>query len=167
MSQIKYAIDATFTRAWAERVGKIILNFSVIEFETYFWLVQMSEQPERIPQFNNQRFSQRVIKINQYIEERGFEQQWKVEAHAVWEDALKLAKFRNRIAHNPLMFWWENETEQGEPDSIGVIDMKGDIDGPLLSKASIEDSINQIVALVKPLKSLLEKWCSIRDSIQS
>lgn len=72
MSRIKYAIDSPSTRHWAELVGQLIINFSSLEFETYLWLVQMSEQPERIPDFARQKFSRRVALINPYIEDRGF-----------------------------------------------------------------------------------------------
>lgn len=80
-----------------------------------------------------------------------------------------MAKLRNRIAHNPLTFAWKNEAEYGEPDYIGVTEMQGlepSKDGPLLSKASIELSINQIVALIKRLELLRREWCEHRDTLR-
>lgn len=169
MSRIKYAVDSSFTLPWAGRIGKLIINFSGLEFETYLWLVQMSEQPDRIPEFAKQKFSRRVALINPYIEDRGFTPKWKADSLSAWGDALALAKLRNRIAHNPLTFAWANEAERGEPDYIGVAEMQGfdpKKDGPFLSKDSIELSINKIVALIKHLESLRQEWCDRRDTLQ-
>ena len=170
MSRIKYAIDSPVTRHWAERVGQLIINFSSLEFETYMWLVQMSEQPERIPDFAKQKFAQRVTLINRYIEDHGYTAKWKTESLVAWTEALELAKLRNRIAHNPLTFAWTNKAERGEPDYIGVTEMQGldpPKDGPLLSKASIERSINQIIVLIKRLELLRQEWCGCRDTLRA
>lgn len=166
MSQIKYAVDTAFARLWAERVGKIILNFSCLEFETYHWLLQMSEQPDRIPEFAAQRFGKRVTKINEYINARGFTQPWKTDALAAWSEAVELARLRNRLAHNPIVFAWADEVGKGEPDFIGVTEMqsldlgKGE---PLLSKIAIEAAIDRVVVLAKRIELLREEWCGLRD----
>ena len=62
MSAIHYAIDSPHTNKWAERVGKLILNFSGLEFETYLWLVNMSEDasPRSMKKFANRTFADRV-----------------------------------------------------------------------------------------------------------
>lgn len=168
MSRIKYAIDDPFIKPWATRIGQFILNFAGLEFESYFWLLQMSEQPERIPEFTKQPYAPRVKTIMKLIKNRSFSEQWKLDAFAGWSDALKLAQLRNRIAHNPLMFAWDSEAEEGEPDFIGVVDIKagkkpGDTGDPFLSKADVSNAINRINSLVSNLASLREDWCAIRD----
>ncbi len=168
MGRINYKLDAAFTESWAPRIGKLILNFGGLEFESYSWLVQLSEQPERIPEFAKQKFKQRVKAIMEYVESRAFSEEWKTDARTKWGDALELAKLRNRIAHNPLTFAWADECEEGEPDFIGVPDMQAwgqlpTVKGPFLSKADIDAAINQVTALVPQLESLRKDWCAIRD----
>ena len=167
MSSIRYAIDSPFTSHWAERIGQLIINFSGLEFETYLWLVQISEQPERIQEFAKKRFAPRVTLIKSQIEKYGYNTKWKADTLAAWAEAIELSKLRNRIAHNPIMFAWANKAERGEPDYIGVTEVQGvetPKDGVLLSKASIEGSINQIVSLIKRLEPLRKEWCGCRDT---
>lgn len=168
MGRISYKTDAAFTQAWATRIGRLILNFAGLEFESYMWLLHLSEQPERIPEFAKCTFKQRVKKIMEYAETRAFSEGWKVDARCKWDDALELAKLRNRIAHNPLLFQWVDESEEGEPDLIGVADMQAlgqpsAPDGPLLSKMDADATINRVAALVPQLESLRKDWCAIRD----
>jgi hypothetical protein len=167
MSIIKYAIDSPVTRPWAARVGQLIINFSSLEFETYLWLVQMSEKPERIPEFAKLKFTRRVELIRAFVEDRAHNPDWKADSFAAWAESLQLAKLRNRIAHNPLMFAWSDGAERGEPDYIGVAEIQGiepPKDGILLSKAAIEHSTSEVVAIIKRLEALRKNWCQHRDS---
>jgi hypothetical protein len=45
MGRISYRTDAAFTQAWVTRIGRLILNFAGLEFESYMWLLHLSEQP--------------------------------------------------------------------------------------------------------------------------
>lgn len=168
MTRIKYSVNEQFIKPWATRIGKFILNFAGLEFESNLWLIQMSEQPEKIPEFTKLEFAKRVKIIIKYIKSLGFSERWKLESLTKWQNALELAILRNRIAHNPLLFFWNNEIEEGEPDCIGIADMKSgkrarNADGPLLSKADIDNAINQVKGLVVNLEYLRVNWCSIRD----
>jgi len=169
MSRIKYAADPSFTKPWATKIGQLILNFSGLEFESYLWLVQMSEQPEQIPEFTKLTYASRVKKIKSFIKSSAFSDDWGKVATARWNESLELAKLRNRVGHNPLLFAWVEADETGEPDYIGVADMKAkkpleDTEGPLLSKSAITDAVNQANKLVSNLASLRKKWCDIRDT---
>jgi len=148
-------------------VGKLVINFGVLEFETYLWLVQLSESPERIPEFTKLRFGQRVKKITDYIESRSYSDTWKEESQKCWIEASERAKFRNKIVHNPLTFGWSGEREEGEPDFIGIPDLQrpGSSPNPLVSKTEMNEVINSIVSLVTKLKDLRIEWCSIRDAM--
>lgn len=168
MSRINYATDLPFMEPWERRIGQLILNFSGLEFESYSWLIQMSEQPERIEEFTKRTYKQRVGMITDYAKNLAFNEKWKTEAITGWNGSLELAKLRNRIAHNPLMFRWTSGDEKGEPDFIGIVDMKTreqpiGADGPLLSKADIAEAINQIQSLMLHLESLRKDWCALRD----
>ena len=166
MSRIKHAVDAPFSTAWVARVGKLILNFGVLELETYLWLVQLSEAPDRITEFSRSQFADRVKEIKTFIESRAYSDNWKNEALKGWDEALDQAKFRNRIAHSPLTFGWNNQAEEGEPDFIGIIDLKrrDANQNPLASKGEMDRVINSIVSLATQLANLRAEWCSIRDA---
>ncbi|MGH9364195.1 MAG: hypothetical protein ACRD1B_02875, partial [Thermoanaerobaculia bacterium] len=149
MSRFKHAIDVPFSAAWVKRVGKLILNFGALEFETYLWLVQLSEAPDRIPEFATKRFATRVKEIMAFVESRAYSDDWKAEALKVWNDSLEHARFRNRIAHSPLTFSWTKGVEEGEPDFIGVIDLqRHDLSQTaLVSKSEMDQVIDSIVSL--------------------
>lgn len=166
MSRIKHAIDPPFSAAWIARVGKLILNFGVLEFETYLWLVELSEAPERIPKFRELWFAERVEQIMEFVKRRAYSENWKVEAQKCWNEALDQAKFRNRIAHSPLTFGWNTEAEVGEPDFIGIVDLqrRDSSQNALASKAEMVGVINSIVSLATRLANLRTDWCSIRDA---
>jgi len=171
MGRIKYATDPPFIKPWATRIGRLIVNFSGLEFESYFWLVQMSEQPEKIPEFTKQTYTSRVKMIIRFIKNLAFSEEWGDDALAGWNESLELAKLRNRVAHNPLLFAWADENKTGEPDFIGVADMKGrpleGTEGPLLAKSAITAAINQINNLVSHLALLRKDWCASRDNSRS
>ncbi len=172
MSKIKYATNSKFTTPWAQRVGKLILNFAGLEFESYNWFIQLTEKPELIPKFTLKTFKNRADKIIELANERAFNRQWRYDVAEGWTDAIELAKLRNRLAHNPLVFGWIDKTEKGEPDFIGFPDMRSrtpkSVGEPhFISKMDIDGAINQIAKIVPHLNSLLHQWCELRDDKQN
>ena len=168
MSRFKHAINAPFSTAWVERVGKLILNFGVLELETYLWLVQLSEAPDRLPEFATKRFATRVKEVIAFVESHAYSHDWKTVAVKGWNDTLEHAKFRNRIAHSPLTFGWTGGVEEGEPDFIGVIDLqRRDVSqNALVSKGEMDQTIDSIVSLASRLATLRTDWCATRDAKQ-
>jgi len=166
MGLFKHKINPPFSITWAERVGKLILNFGGLELETLLWLVQFSEAPDRVSEYSKMRFALRVKAIMNFAEARAYSDDWRVRSLEFWHEALAQAKIRNRIAHSPLTFWWDKEVEDGEPDFIGVIDLQGGkpSENPLISKSELDQAINSIVSLQSRLETLRTEWCSIRDS---
>ncbi len=166
MSVIRYSIDSSYLGAWPERVGKFILNFSGVEFESYLWLVHLSEKPEMLPTFAKRTFAKRVDEIEELICRRCFSDHWETSALTAWATARNLAKIRNRIAHNPILFGSEHNDPMREPDVIGIPDMKrldSERAEPLLSMAELIESSNATTALAKHLEALRTEWCEIRD----
>lgn len=102
----------------------------------------------------------------EFVECRGYSDNWKAEALKCWNESLDHAKFRNRIAHNPLMFGWNKEVEEGEPDFIGIINLqrRDSSQEPLASKSEMDGVINSIVSLATRFANLRTEWCSIRDA---
>jgi hypothetical protein len=165
MSKLRYSINQPFSNWWATRIGQVVLNFSAVELETYRWLVQLSENPERIPEWSNKPFKVRVQDIISYMDNRSYTPEWKSKSTAAWHEAECLARKRNRIAHNPLLFGWVDGKEDGEPDFIGVVDIRyPDKAEPFLKKDEISAIVNRIAELAPMLGSLREEWCAVRDS---
>jgi hypothetical protein len=166
MSRLRYGVDPPFSSAWVVKVGKLILSFGALEFETYLWLVELSEAPERIPQFCRLRFAERVQRVMELIDTRACSAKLKAEAQKCWNEALDHARFRNRIAHSPLMFGWNTEEHVGEPDFIGIVDLqrRDSSVNPLASKAEMNGVVNSIVSLAARLASLRTDWSLIRDA---
>jgi hypothetical protein len=130
------------------------------------WHVQISEDYESLPSFALLPFKLRVVQLKQRIEDRSPKPLWRKSSLRAWNEALKLAQIRNRVAHNPLMFYWRNPNGSGEPDFIGMPSVKtrGRLEEPLLSKASVDKVIDELAATVGNLESLRVEWCELRDS---
>lgn len=165
MTEIKYARNPRFVDRWAPAIGKLILDFGLLEFESYLWLLQMSDEPQVFPEL---RFGKRISRIEALIERRTFDQRWMAAASESWKKARDLAELRNSLAHSPLMFGWESAAEEGDPDWIGVVDVRllklGKEEAESrYSLSRIAQTTNAVVALIVELSELRNKWCSARD----
>jgi hypothetical protein len=58
------------------------------------------------------------------IDPRSQKTEFIAEVNAAWSDALTLAKFRNRIAHSPLVLVWRGREAEGEPDFLAIPDFR-------------------------------------------
>jgi hypothetical protein len=162
---VKYARDSTFAEPWAQSIGKFILNFGLLEFESHMWLLQLSDEPQLFP---DEWFTQRVARINKLVNRRAFDAAWKDSAERSWERAKTLANTRNQLAHNPLFFGWTDPAEEGTPDLIGILDARSLGDGNSawksgISLANIVEKTNEVVTLVEELALLRDEWCIFRD----
>jgi hypothetical protein len=80
----------------------------------------------------------------------------------MWERALELAKFRNRIAHNPLVFVWEGENTDGSPKYIGLPDLKGGWgnQGPsegLHTLQALQEKVREVLELTQQFEAILPR----------
>lgn len=163
MSRIHYSVNQPFTKRWIELVGKAVLNFGSMEFETYLWLAQMSEDPSRYDEFTKKWLKGRVSLIQEFVTARAFSEKWKEEAKESWESALELATFRNQIVHNPLIF--NEETDSlSTPTIAGIVDVEERLVDPIITEKVINERINQTSALVQNLANLRQEWCEVRDN---
>jgi hypothetical protein len=111
-------------------------------------------------------FSKRADEIIKQIKLRAFSEDWLADATMSWGEARQTAKFRNRIAHSPLFFAWTNAEEIGEPDLIGIADVRKSNPeaSALIPIQEMEAAINAIVPLAQKLADLRTSWCDLRDS---
>ena len=165
MTNIKYKRNSGFAEPWAQPIGKFILNFGLLEFESHMWLLQMSDEPQLFP---DMWFIQRVTQIRKLVDQHAFDEVWKASARLLWENAQALAETRNQLAHNPLMFSWTDPAEEGPPDLIGILNAKSFGDGnsaweSTIRLTDIAEKGNKVATLVEKLTALRETWCSLRD----
>jgi hypothetical protein len=164
MPKIKYAVDSPHIRPWVNRIGKIVLNFSGLEFESVRWLQNLAERDDLHLTYATP-FASRAQEIMSQIETRASSARWRKEALHAWNEALQLAKVRNQIAHNPIVFAWANHLEVGEPDFIGIpaTRTRSKSKNGALSRARADQTINEMTALVGRLEILRVEWCDLRD----
>lgn len=166
MTEIKYRRDMPFVDRWAKAIGKVILSFGLLEVESHMWLLQMPDEPEVFPKDS---FGKRASRIQQLIERFAFDDKWRADAVGAWEKALALAEVRNGLAHSPLLFGGSDlEIDNGEPDWIGVVDVRLLGQGKTQAEAqySLQDiaqTTDAIAELVEELGGLRNQWCSARD----
>lgn len=166
VSRIKHVVNSLHTRTWDARIGKVIINFSALELESILWLVQLSEKHQSIGRFVEMQFTSRTTQVMRHIEARSTSSRWRKDSLRAWNAAIKLAKIRNHIAHNPVMFAWKSSSEAGEPDFVGIPSMRKagfPAKETLLSKATVDHSTNEMAALVLNLQALRSEWCNLRD----
>jgi hypothetical protein len=166
MSRFKHAIDSPHAKGWPERVGNLIVNFSAIEMEASIWLIHCSEQFDNFYKFAAMPFAERVKELKRYVDARSANKRWRKEAMRAWNEALELAKLRNRVAHNPIIFGWSDPAETGAPDFVGIPLMRGKRT-PMeifLSAKTIVDGATSAVHIAKRLGALRVEWCKLRDA---
>lgn len=151
---VQTSLNHPVAEALSTAVGKLIVNFGAVEYETYVWLACLQGSIENLPvgQFFKLRVDSLLAKLNQ------LEHQDKGTAIALWKDAKIIAQFRNRIAHNPVFFSWSNPSEVGPPDFLTVLDMKGGFQEgyakAMVSLAEINQHVNRTACLAQQLKAL-------------
>lgn len=166
MSRIKYATNSPHTQAWIERIGKLMLNFSAIEYESILWLVQLSEREFEIEAIGRMSFASRATQVMRHADERKLSNGWRKKTLRNWNDALKLAHLRNQVAHNPIVFGWSQLPEAGSPNVLGVPNIRAGSARKarwLLSTEHADKSINSMVDIAKSLADLRIEWCAARD----
>lgn len=166
MRRLKYAVDSQHTKSWIERVGKLILNFSAIEFESIHWFVRLAERELEIKLIVETPFASRVTQIMRHIEDRKMDEKWRKKSLRFWNEALKLAHLRNQVAHNPILFGWNDISEIGEPTVLGIPNIRARRASKaqwLLSTDHADKSINSMVEIARALGELRVQWCTARD----
>lgn len=165
MPKLQYVTDSPHTRGWAERIGRLIMNFSGLELQSIEWLVHLTDRHEDAGRFFAQKFNSRIVQIERCIEVRSTDKEWRRKALRSWNDARRLSGIRNQVAHNPLAFWWKDPAERGEPDFVYIASMRGAGRNPkeMLGRQKADDAGNELAALVKRLTGLREEWCAQRD----
>ena len=159
MSQIKTAINATHTKPWLEPIGMLVVNFGAVELQTYLWLGDLAEDKQLPFTALKWPFKRRVKEVITQLDRCASNEELKRRCNTAWDQSLEIAKRRNAIVHNPVLFGWTSGKEDGPPDVIGVADVSRLTVTPRISErlASLQDVIdlaNGIARLAQNLVAL-------------
>jgi hypothetical protein len=164
MSKIRPAIDPPHTQPWLAPLGKLVLNFSAIELQSYLWLADFSPDG-RIPDKDLYGpFKTRVDTITEHLADRVIEDKLKSECLVAWDEALAVAKQRNAILHNPIIYGWHTEDESGPPDVICIPDVAHLGSKPPVTKQLV--TLPDLNELVNSTANLGGRLFALRSQVQ-
>ncbi len=112
--------DDPNTIQWADQIGRMLLNFGTVELQVFFWLETLSDDSEEVIKASKIQFSQRLHRVIKLVKQKGFNKEDEEKILEILRHTEELSKFRNSIAHNPLLFSWVGREPDGKPDNIGV-----------------------------------------------
>ena len=148
---------------WLAPLGKLVLNFSAIELQSYFWLGDLVPSDELVQKYVNARFKVRVDTILSLLPQQSMDEATKLDGVRLWGSTLELAKRRNSILHNPLIYGWSGTDESGPPDYMSIADIshlgaKIPSTPPTITIPGINDLVNETSAVAGALFELRSRW---------
>jgi hypothetical protein len=114
------ALSRPGSEAWANAVGRFLMNFGVVELMTNWWVHSLDESVD-LTTFRTLKFSVRVSSVLKAVKQSSLEEASKNIALTSWRRTRALAKLRNQVAHNPSCFWWSTDDHSGPPDEGGIL----------------------------------------------
>jgi len=139
LTEMEIVLNPPYMGEWPFLVGQYMLNFGAIELLSFQYLnfleANRVDFNKNLDQLLGTRINRIVDLINQSQQISAPD---KDEIISVWQDAKKLAKWRNRIAHNPVLPTWKpgSDSEHSPPDLLGIPDMRQ------LKSSNVSDAIS-------------------------
>ena len=129
--------NKSYMLEWCQLIGFYMLNFANVELISYKYLDSLEKTEEAFLKDTGKFLSQRISRIEELIGASDFPN--KIEIIELWDQIRELAKWRNRIAHNPVLPTWKpgSDPENSPPDVLGIPDMK-----QISKESKISDSIS-------------------------
>ncbi len=139
LSGMGLAMNPPYLGEWPTKVGQYMLNFGAIELISFQHLALLETNRKDFDKNLDRLLSHRIDRINTLVNRAAaLSDTVKAEVKSLWSDVRELAKWRNRIAHNPALPTWHagSDSERSPPDLLGVPDMKQ------LKISNVTDSIS-------------------------
>jgi hypothetical protein len=116
--------NKSYMLEWCRLIGFYMLNFANVELISYKYLDSLEKTEEAFPKNLKKLLSQRINRIEKLV--NASDNPNKTEIIELWEQIRKLSKWRNRIAHNPVLPTWKpgSDPENSPPDVLGIPDMR-------------------------------------------
>ena len=144
-----YVSDPPYLYSWAEKIGQFIVNFGGIEILTYQYLAFLERSQEAFDKNFDRTLVERILRIVKLLpscEDLSADQ--RARAAGLWEEVQHMTKWRNRIAHNPVLPEWSahKNREVDPPDRVGLPDVRRFREGGDGDFISVEN-LSEMVAL--------------------
>lgn len=116
--------NPSYLEPWLRLIGSYMLNFGAIEMISYKYLDRLEKTEEEFLKNTSKLLGARISRIQELLRQSSSSKTQ--EMIETWEHVRELAKWRNRIAHNPVLPTWKpgSDSENSPPDVLGVSDMK-------------------------------------------
>lgn len=126
-----------YMKEWCQLIGVFMLNFANVELVSYKYLNSLEETEEAFLKNTKKILSKRIKRIEDLIVV--LDSPNKVEIVELWGKIRELVKWRNKIAHNPVLPVWRpgSDPENSSLDFIGIPDIK-----EISKESKITDSIS-------------------------
>ena len=164
MARIQPVVDPPHTQPWLAPLGKLVLNFSAIELQTYLWLGDLSPQGRVSDKDLYAPFKARVEQIKNGLVASAINGTARLECSVAWDEALAVARQRNAILHNPIIYGWHTADESGPPEVICIPDVEHLGSKPPVTKQVV--TLSDLNGLVNTTASLGERLFALRLKVQ-
>lgn len=142
---------------WPENIGKFILNFAALELISYQYLTVLEPDRDRFNRSLDLLFTPRVNRLLELIAAaEDIQEDAKREMKELWESAKMGARWRNRIAHNPVLPTWKpgSDPATDPPEVLGIPDLRQ------LKAGDTSDSIS-----LDLLRKLVDETCRLGEAL--
>lgn len=127
LGNLQVELNPSHLGEWPHKIGAYMLNFGGIELISFQYLNALETTRGDFNKNLDRLLSKRIQRIIELVDiATTIIPEDKTEIRALWDEAKELAKWRNRIAHNPVLPTWKpgSDSNNAPPDLIGVPDMK-------------------------------------------
>lgn len=127
LANLGLELNSAHLGEWPRKIGQYILNFGAIELMSYQYLLRLEVTRFAFNKNLDLLLSPRIDRILQLVKEsKSIANEDKAEIEALWLEARELSRWRNRIAHNPVLPTWKpgSDPNRDPPDLMGVPDMR-------------------------------------------
>jgi hypothetical protein len=104
--------------AWSRALGYFIWSMGTLEWQTYEWGFKFGGHALKDELIGTSKFASRQKKIVDLIDRQNWPSEKKRRAKLLWKKAKGFARFRNVLAHNPVIM------NRNYPGLFGVVDVR-------------------------------------------
>jgi hypothetical protein len=141
LAEMGVVLNAPYLGAWADRIGRFILNFGGIELLSYQHLLLLESSHEAFVENLDRLLGNRIDRLIMLLSSTPLLSPEEIPgAIELWKDAREFSKWRNRIAHNPVLPTWKpgSNADKDPPDLLGIPDFRQFKEGTTSDSIPIE-----------------------------
>ena len=122
LSRMGHASNDEALAPWAERIGRLVLNFGGIELLTYKYLALIEPDRGRLERCFELLLVPRIDRIIQLLAaNEALPDAERQIANRDWGEVKKMTQWRNHIAHNPVVPFWGTHQDPSREPPEGIV----------------------------------------------